>query len=161
MNSLFDPDLTGVGHQPYGFDQLKVFFLNYLVTAMTVELQMVQQTYNGDTITVSLLPWYSASAPPTAQDYLNELGTNERLQLPAGQVKVFKRRYEIADVLGLTLSDFVSDPAYRTPVGSNPTLAPTFNLSYTCGSATQPTFTVDMTITYHSQFMDKVVQAQS
>jgi len=31
MNSCFDPDYTGVGHQPYGFDQYAALFLKYTV----------------------------------------------------------------------------------------------------------------------------------
>lgn len=30
--SMFDPDLTGVGHQPYGHDQWKTFYEKYMVT---------------------------------------------------------------------------------------------------------------------------------
>lgn len=30
-NSLFDPNVTGVGHQPYGFDQWALFYKRYLV----------------------------------------------------------------------------------------------------------------------------------
>ncbi len=31
LNSLFDPNQTGIGHQPYGFDQLAAFYSRYLV----------------------------------------------------------------------------------------------------------------------------------
>jgi len=160
MNSLYDPDLTGTGHQPYGYDQLKVFFQNYLVTEVTIEMQVVQQTYNGDTVTVSFLPWYSATAPPTAQDYLAEVGS-ESIQLPAGQVVKYKRTFSLPEILAIAPAEYLSDTQYRTAVGANPTLAPVFNLSYTCGSATQPTFTVRALLTYKALFTDSVFQAQS
>lgn len=36
-NSLFDPDFTGVGHQPRGFDQLMALYERYVVTGVKVE----------------------------------------------------------------------------------------------------------------------------
>jgi len=38
LNSCYDPDYTGVGHQPYGFDQLSGFYANYLVHSFKVKL---------------------------------------------------------------------------------------------------------------------------
>jgi len=38
LNGLYDPNFTGVGHQPYGFDQLTPFYNNYLVRAFKVTL---------------------------------------------------------------------------------------------------------------------------
>lgn len=43
MNSLFDPDFTGTGHQPYYFDQLAALYGRYVVRGckMTVEFSMI------------------------------------------------------------------------------------------------------------------------
>lgn len=38
LNSLFDPDYTGVGHQPRGFDQLALLYSRYRVNAVKVEV---------------------------------------------------------------------------------------------------------------------------
>lgn len=39
LNSLYDPNFTGVGHQPYGFDQLcPVFYNQYIVKAVKITL---------------------------------------------------------------------------------------------------------------------------
>lgn len=40
-NSLFDPENTGVGHQPLGFDQWKLFYAIYKVHACTVKIKMI------------------------------------------------------------------------------------------------------------------------
>jgi len=38
INSLFDPDQTGVGHQPYFYDQLAAIYNAYVVTACKIEI---------------------------------------------------------------------------------------------------------------------------
>lgn len=38
LNSLYDPDLTGTGHQPYGFDQYAALFNRYKVDKVTVDV---------------------------------------------------------------------------------------------------------------------------
>ena len=40
MNSLFDPDLTGTGHQPQQFDQLSAVYSQYCVVASQVKMQV-------------------------------------------------------------------------------------------------------------------------
>lgn len=40
MNSLYDPDSTGTGHQPEGYDQLTAIYLKYLVVEFEYHLQI-------------------------------------------------------------------------------------------------------------------------
>lgn len=41
-NSIFDPDLTGVGHQPYGHDTLQSIYKSYVVDKAVVTLTPTQ-----------------------------------------------------------------------------------------------------------------------
>lgn len=50
-NGLFDPDITGVGHQPNGFDQLAVLFDHYQVLSARVTITAV----NGDSSSAQLV----------------------------------------------------------------------------------------------------------
>lgn len=36
VNGLYDPNITGVGHQPLGFDQMMLFFANYSVISAKI-----------------------------------------------------------------------------------------------------------------------------
>jgi hypothetical protein len=38
-NSLYDPDQTGTGHQPLGFDDLKIFFDHYVVVGARIRVR--------------------------------------------------------------------------------------------------------------------------
>lgn len=47
INSLFDPDFTGTGHQPYCFDQLAALYTNYMVTGCLLELEFFDPSADG------------------------------------------------------------------------------------------------------------------
>ena len=40
-NSLFDPDLTGTGHQPLGFDEWAKFYRRYCVLGSKITVQAI------------------------------------------------------------------------------------------------------------------------
>ena len=42
-NSLYDPDLTGVGHQPYGFDQLMARYDHFTVIGSKIYVRNMQE----------------------------------------------------------------------------------------------------------------------
>lgn len=43
-NSLFDPNSTGVGHQPRGFDQLKLLYARYRVNGCKIQVSFMAST---------------------------------------------------------------------------------------------------------------------
>lgn len=49
-NGCFDPDATGVGHQPYGWDQWSPYFHNYVVVGSKIRAYVTTDgTVNGTT----------------------------------------------------------------------------------------------------------------
>jgi hypothetical protein len=49
---MFDPDRTGVGHQPMGFDQVKNFYNRYRVTDCTWRVEILPQAGVGSILSV-------------------------------------------------------------------------------------------------------------
>ncbi len=47
LNSLYDPDVTGTGHQPYQYDQLTAIYQNYIVKGCYVDLTFTDPTADG------------------------------------------------------------------------------------------------------------------
>lgn len=45
-NGLFDPDITGTGHQPMGFDQMMVFYEHYTVVHSKISVNFVNASVN-------------------------------------------------------------------------------------------------------------------
>lgn len=44
MNSLYDPDYSYTGHQPYGYDQLSGMYAAYIVTKFTIRIRYTAVT---------------------------------------------------------------------------------------------------------------------
>lgn len=49
-NGLYDPNITGTGHQPAGFDQLMALYGEYVVTASWIKIVAVNTDPNGQQI---------------------------------------------------------------------------------------------------------------
>lgn len=60
VNGLFDPDITGAGHQPAGYDQYMALFNVYVVTAAHIKV-----TYYNTSTTLGQLVSLSYSDLPT------------------------------------------------------------------------------------------------
>lgn len=79
-NSLFDPDFSGVGHQPLGFDQWTPFYNHYTVIGATITVEAI----NGDLthpacIGVSLIESNTYSGTSTISGLCEQRGTMHRL----------------------------------------------------------------------------------
>ena len=46
-NGAFDPNLTGVGHQPRGFDQFMAGYETFTVTGSKISVNFVYDAYQG------------------------------------------------------------------------------------------------------------------
>lgn len=74
LNSLFDPDTTGVGHQPVGYDQLMVMYDHYTVIGARARVSATNQdTTNAQIICLQLK---DNATPVTNSETLLENGMN-------------------------------------------------------------------------------------
>lgn len=78
-NGLYDPNITGTGHQPYGFDQLMALYNHYTVTGARCKVTIAGGSSNVSyTIAIKLSD--GALLSTTNPDYLLEQpGFNKRL----------------------------------------------------------------------------------
>lgn len=80
-NGLYDPDITGVGNQPRGFDQLMTMYDHYIVTASKITVWSSIQTAESNDQFTHILPRDSNSAFTTPDD-------------------IFEYRYHVTKLLG-------------------------------------------------------------
>ncbi len=74
-NSIFDPDLTGVGHQPYGHDTLETVYNTYRVLSSKITVQFYASATGGIHSGVASIQ--------SSTDNLPETNPNTALEQPA------------------------------------------------------------------------------
>lgn len=101
-NGLYDPNITGTGHQPMGFDQMMVFYEHYVVTRMKAYVTFSNKAAFPVTVALSL---NAANTSPSDSSALQEGGYIVKDRLTAagtqGSVKtlsifVNNKKFEVA-----------------------------------------------------------------
>lgn len=74
-NSLYDPNYTGVGHQPLGYDQAATLYERYCVVASKITVKLASQTTdNGYLPTIFGIYQDNDSTPPSSAQAMIEQG---------------------------------------------------------------------------------------
>lgn len=74
-NSIFDPDLTGTGHQPLGHDEWQLFYNHYVVTSAKITVQVMATTSNSSSMnSYGIYLSDDATVPSTTPEELMEQG---------------------------------------------------------------------------------------
>lgn len=126
-NSLYDPDYTGVGNQPRGFDQWAAFYQFYRVNAVRVEATFMNTAAGGSNIStpkmISLIAGTGLSASGyTIQDILEEPQCSyDYLSVAYGEsIKKLKMYIPMHKLFGITKKEYTSEDSYNASVDANP-----------------------------------------
>lgn len=167
LNSLFDPNFTGAGHQPYGMDQIQALYGSYRVTACDVELEFFNCSETGAfvlwTVSGPLDPLSTQSILPDKIMERNNAGYAIINQSGSNQIQRVKFRVYIADVVGVPRTAIANDLYdWASSMTNNPTnpVYLRFNLA-SSQQSTSITCTCTCKLTYHYQAWDRKSQAQS
>ncbi len=126
-NGLYDPNVTGTGHQPLGFDTMMLYYEQYTVLRSRITIRMVGNGSQAAVVSLCLAPDTTALALPDVME--NGLCTTHvvdgrgnggygtgtrigRLDLACDVAKYFGRR---------TAKELLDDPNLYGTVSSNPT----------------------------------------
>lgn len=125
LNSAYDPDYTGTGAQPLGFDQWCAFYARYRVDKVDVEVDFVNLSTssalnclvvanNANTPINTQATFFAASESPfSLTRVLPTSGGNSTCRL--------KRTFDIASLLGVSKQRHRSNPDYSGTVAASPT----------------------------------------
>lgn len=163
LNSLFDPNLTGTGHQPKGFDQLAALYNRYRVYRAKYRVTFAQ--------TSNTIPLYCGAAPTNTLtgftditdhaetafcNYIVAVNSNP---LPTGD---FTGSVDLAVLNGKSRVAYAADDTTQALVSTNP--AEQLNLHVmvqTLDNSTNVSMTFIVQIWYDCEFSDPAQLGQS
>jgi len=116
LNSSFDPNHTGTGHQPMGFDQWSLFYNHYVVESCSYEIAVL----SSDPSTGSQLAIHLSddATVPTVFTELVELGATAALWGPYTPAHIFRGTVHMGKFFNR--SDIAADDQLRAPVNADP-----------------------------------------
>lgn len=143
-SSLYDPDTTGTGHQPYGFDQLSALYYKYRVRKTRFSFTWTNTAAGAGT--VILYPSFTTTSivTPTCQEIPGAVWA-QFTTAAAGQPSVtICIDIDHAKFLGRTRADFEADDLYAANYGSSPTIGMYIHVRVECDVNTTGKGTVEM-----------------
>jgi len=118
LNSIFDPNRTGTGHQPYGHDTLATLYNRYRVISCSYVLSAYSA--NGATIQLAALPANEEFTAVSISDYRENPRGKFLVQTPGAALKVLKGKVYLPSLTGRTKAQYMADDRYQAQFGSSP-----------------------------------------
>lgn len=122
LNGCFDPDVTGTGHQPMGFDQMMAFYNHYCVLSCKAVVKFSTAVGSQGTVCLRV---DAGSTPVTDIERIMEFGGN--VTASVGTIGDFSAAValsigaNIAKLQGISQSALTADATLRGDVAANPT----------------------------------------
>lgn len=123
LSGLYDPFITGTGHQPMGYDQLMTFYEHYHVLRCKVTVTFMSRSSNGHgQVALKITP--DTALPASGTDLVEEgraitesIGGNN---YEAQGTRTLSMTVDLPAVNGLTRANFLADPDLRGTISTNP-----------------------------------------
>lgn len=117
MNSIFDPDSSGSGHQPHGRDQWSNFYGRYRVDRCDVTFKCGR----SDGGTFVIFGSNNSSLITNVSDPLEAPGALIGAHTNNGSTLNLFKSFNLADLTGVTREVYNADDRYQASFGSSPT----------------------------------------
>lgn len=117
LNSVFDPNRTGGGHQPYSFDQLATLYNRYRVISCSWRVTAPSST---GTVQLGCIPTNEPITPATFAELKENPRTKYVIQHVGGNVQLCKGRSYIPSLVGRTKAQYMADDRYQATVLTDP-----------------------------------------
>jgi hypothetical protein len=163
LNGLFDPDLTGTGHQPYGYDQISTFYARWVVTRCRYQIRLTSSA--GSITVLTAVPDNSATSfgtgdrdlaaeSPMAQTIISASASPTDAQVITGDV-ILPR------LTGRTKAEYLAGARYNGATAANPSETLVLHIVTQCDSTTATAVDYTVKLEYDAEFYDPTNLVQS
>jgi len=166
QNSLFDPNVTGTGHQPLGFDQLSVLYSAYKVYGSKITCRCYQigtGTQAALTGSVSILSSASNTSSSVGSTVAErDSGVTRTVGTAGSSPNVISSSTRTGIARGETPSRVRYDPNYSSGIGASPAIQTYWHVYYnTADQATTSVCNMNVDLEYDCEFTARIQPAQS
>jgi len=162
LNSIFDPNQGGIGHQPYGFDQLAGLYNRYRVIACKYHVYCTSSD-NNVPLQVAVIPSNETISPSSISDIRENPRAKYVLQGVGAALRKVSGNVYIPSLVGRTKAQYMADDRYQAVVTASPNELAL--LSCFAGPVTESSSTVTVTfnieLEYLVEFFDMKHHTQS
>lgn len=161
MNSIFDPDFTGGGHQPYGYDAYATFYNKYRVLKM--KYKIVGQLSSAAVSVLTVLPNNNTTASAGNAELAAE-STYGKFGLLSGvgaEPVTIKGSIDLARFNGRTKQAYHADDLFEAIYNQSPSEIMTLHVGIGGATATTTTLLGIVEIWYTVELFDPLQLAQS
>lgn len=158
MNSVYDPDFTGLGHQPLYFDQFTPVYEKYVVLGATIQVDFSPLTDDTDITTAG--PWTIGIAFNNSNSWSSSTATlteqNKSITTMIGRdkgtsIRTLKSDFDLRRDLGKSWSD----DDVQSFVNTNPSSQMLAYVWCSDQNLTSGSVKINTTITYRVKFFEQ------
>jgi len=159
LNSIFDPNRTGTGMQPYGHDTMQAIYNRYRVISCNYRISgLGTGGTTGDAY--SIIAALPANEPIALVGGVIEAQTNPRCkyitQAPNSGSKVLSGTVSIASLVGRSKAQYMADDRYQSTFGASPNELAILNVftGLINGNAETITAKINVVLTFNVECFD-------
>lgn len=165
-NSLFDPDYSGAGAQPRGFDQFMTMFDHYVVIGSKIKVRFSASTQLSEPLVVGITKRDGVNQFVNKVDYQEYAYNKSRLLSPGDATRGYGYTPPIITMIGtnrfLGRSKPLSDPELKGSASTNPTEQWFYHVyAYPLSSNDTAACNAEIWIEYTAVFIEPKLPAQS
>lgn len=163
INSLFDPNNTGTGHQPYGFDQLANLYNRYRVLRVRWKLIFGSTTVTYQALVVPVNGTLSSAiSNATTFDAAAEIPRAKAIIVSANAPAVtVSGSMALNELNGVTRTEYLADDRFEAQVGASPAELINLYMGWYNGSGGTITVAYNAELEFLVDMHDPVIATQS